>query len=131
MFRRRRFAVLQQDWPDRSQYRLPSITFMDCAHDAFQTFVAPPQKNVLLGFEVPEEGARRYFSLSRDLGDGDALESLLSIEAHSRIDQRLAGATLFGLSEPESGLTHHQSVSHCLGLRRIAALLVCTHASMH
>jgi hypothetical protein len=64
----------------------------------FQTVVAPPQKNVLLGFEVPEEGARRDFSHSRDLGDGDALESLFSIEAHRRIDQRLAGATFLGLS---------------------------------
>ena len=117
MFGQSRFAVLHQDWPDSTQYRLASIALVDCPHEAIQAVVAPSQENILLGLEVPEESARCDVGLPRDLGDGDALETPFSIEAHSRIDKRLAGATLLGLSEPESGLAHLPSVSHCLWLR--------------
>ncbi len=83
---------------------MPSIAVMDCPHDAIQAVVTPSQKNVLFGFEVTEERARCDLSPSRDLGDGDAFKPFFSIQAHGRIDERLAGPTLLGLSKPESGL---------------------------
>ncbi len=93
---------------------------MDCPHDAIQAIVTPSQEDVLLGFEVPEEGARCDVSLSGDLGDRDALKPFFSLQAHRRIDQRLAGPTLLGFSKPEGRLAHRLSVTRCLRVRRIA-----------
>ncbi len=85
---------------------------MDCPHDAIQAVVTPSQENVLFGFEVTEERARCDLGLTRDLCDGHAFKPFFSIQAHSRIDERLAGPTLLGFSKPESGLARCSANLH-------------------
>ena len=107
----RGFTVLEEHWTNRAENGCSPIAVSDGFDQKIYAIVPAPEKSVLFSFEVAEERPRGDVGLFGDIRDGNAVESLFSVEAQGRLDQSLARLLFLPRSEAHFSLAHHSSVA--------------------
>src|SRR2546421_6429676 len=107
---------------DSFEDRLAPVAVLDCPHQPFEAFITATEEDILLGFEVAEEGAGGDIRFFSNGGDRDPVEALLAIKAHRGLGHGLTGFLLLSFSQPFLGRHAPQ------GLARATILHYCKYA---